>query len=71
MVLVYLPAKLGDFVRANVDKDVIYMEHVGYTLDNGRPMGFQECFIMFHFYPGNVIAVDSAKDFFRCSLPFQ
>ena len=30
MVLVYLPTKLGDFVRANVGKYSSTMEHMGY-----------------------------------------
>jgi hypothetical protein len=29
MVLVYLPTKLGDFVRANVGKYTSTMEHMG------------------------------------------
>jgi hypothetical protein len=29
MVLVYLPRKLGNFVRANVGKDTGTMEHLG------------------------------------------
>ena len=30
MVLVYLPTKLGDFVRANVGKYSSTMEHLGF-----------------------------------------
>ena len=32
MVLVYLPTKLGDFVRANVGIHIPYMEHMGIVI---------------------------------------
>ena len=38
--MVYLPTKLGDFVRANVGKYSSTMEHVGMEIINGHFMVF-------------------------------